>query len=86
MALKKRLALLILVGLLMGTPLALAAANETAVPTHTPSLSQTAVRAVLRQFADPGCNPVPAADTPDSFDMAQPMPACWLAAEPGENP
>ena len=81
MALKKRWVLLILVMLLLGTPLALAAAGDTAVSTHTPSLAQTAVRAVLPYLVGPDCDPPAEAALPAKFDLAQPMPTCWLVPD-----
>ena len=79
MALKKRMALLILVLLLLATPLALLAAGETAVPSSTPTLAQTAVRAVLPLFVVPDCDGQIEAPRPETFDPARPMPNCWLA-------
>lgn len=80
MALKKRWVLLILVMLLLGTPLALAA-GDTAVSTHTPSLAQTAVRAVLPYLAGSDCDLPTEAAQPAKFDLAQPMPTCWLVPD-----
>lgn len=79
MALKKRMALLILVLLLLGTPLALLAAGETAVPSSTPTLAQTAVRAVLPFLVEPDCDQRTEAPRPETFDPARPVPNCWLA-------
>ena len=79
MALKKRLALLTLALLLLGTPLALLAASDTAVP--TPSLAQTAVRAVLPYLVGPDCDLPAEANQPVNFDLAQPMPTCWLVPD-----
>lgn len=77
MALKRRMALLILVLLLLATPLALLAAGDT--PSPTPSLAQTAVRAVLPFLVEPECDHQIEAPRPETFDPAQPMPSCWLA-------
>lgn len=77
MALKKRMALLILVLLLLGTPLALLAAGDT--PSSTPTLAQTAVRAVLPFLVEPGCDQRIEVPRPETFDPARPVPNCWLA-------
>lgn len=76
MALKKQWALLILALLLLGTPLVLLAAGDT--PSPTPTLVQTAVRAVLPLFVVPDCDDQIEAPRPEPFDPAQPMPTCWL--------
>lgn len=76
MALKRRMALLILVLLLLGTPLALLAAGD--MPSSTPTLAQTAVRAVLPFLVEPDCDQRIEAPRPETFDPAQPMPSCWL--------
>ncbi len=81
MVLKKRMVLLILVILLLGTPLALLAVGDTAVSTHTPSLAQTAVRAVLPYLAGSDCDLPAKAAQPAKFDLAQPMPTCWLVPD-----
>lgn len=73
--------LLILVMLLLGTPLALLAAGETAVSPHTPSFSQTAVRTVLPYFVGPDCDDPEETNRSEIFDLTQPMPSCWLVPD-----
>lgn len=74
-----RRVLLILVMLKLLLPVALvAAANETAVTHLTRSFSQTAVLTILNQFAEPDCPPTGHSFRQLNFDMAQPLPDCWL--------
>jgi len=70
---------LILVILLLGTPLVLLAAGDT--PSPTPSLAQTAVRAALPYLAGSDCDLPAKAAQPAKFDLAQPMPTCWLVPD-----
>ena len=72
----KRYVLLILVILFLGLPAAAAtAANESAVKQ---TFRQTAVSTLLTQFAEPDCLATGEMVQPPSFDMAQPVPNCWL--------
>ena len=77
--------MLILVMFKLLLPVALvAAANETAVAHLTRSFSQTAVLTILTQFAEPDCLPAGESFQQINFDMAQPMPDCWLLSGPRE--
>ena len=77
MNLRKSIVLLILV-MLMLLPVAWVAASETAVSHNSRTFNQTAVLAILNQFAEPDCSAAEEAPHPPDFDMTQPVPDCWL--------
>ena len=78
MNLHNRIVLIILVMLMLISSVALVAASDSASGRPSRSAAQTAVFTVLNQFAEPDCPPAGETFQQLDFDMAQPVPNCWL--------
>ncbi|WP_420644774.1 hypothetical protein [Candidatus Leptofilum sp.] len=78
MNVRNRLVLVIIVMLMLAGSGTLVAATSLDSAGQPRSLGQTAVLTLFNQFADPDCSPAGETFQQLTFDMAQPVPDCWM--------